>query len=95
MSNPVESNGAPDPAAECKKWEQQCAELLEERERLRVMLAKVQSERDAYLQAVYHFMCKDYQPPSFTKEEMLAFVNLAPPLEDFIAELEREMRSGA
>jgi len=72
-----------------------CAELAEERDRLRAELGKVTSERDQYLKTVYHFMCKDYQPPPFTKEEMLAFVDQAPPLGEFIAELEREMGTGA
>ena len=36
----------PDLAAECKKWEQRYAEIIEERDRLRAELAKTQQERD-------------------------------------------------
>jgi len=92
MSKPTETNGALDLAAECKKREQQCAELMEERDRLRTELAKVKSERDSYLKTVYYYLRKEAPAPDFTKEEMLACVGQEPPLEEFIAELEREMR---
>ena len=80
----------PDFAAECKKWEQRCAAAIAESDRLRAELAKTQQERDAYKKTVYHFMCKDYVPPAFTKEEVLAHLDDKPTFHDLIAELNCE-----
>jgi hypothetical protein len=93
MSKHIETNGTPGLAAEGETWEKRCAELLEEREGLRTELAKVRSERDSYLKTVYHFMGKDFTPPDLIKQEMLACVGQEPPLEEFIAQLDREMRA--
>jgi hypothetical protein len=90
MSNPTETNGTPDLAAECRKWESRCAELTEERDRMRAELAKLQAERDQYLKTVYYFVSKDYTPPDFTKEEALALAETEPTFAELIAELERE-----
>ena len=90
MSKPIETNGTPELAVECQKWEKQCAELLAERERMCAELAKVKSERDSYLKTVYHFMCKDYTPPDLTKEQIFALVRDEPTFEETIAELKRE-----
>ena len=94
MSTAIEKNDTSDLAAECKKWEQRCAQMIEERERLRAELAKMKAECELYRKSLFRQMCKEYTPPNFTKEEMLAFVDQAPPLQEFIAELEREMRTG-
>ena len=93
MSNPIVTNGVPDVGAESIAWESRCAEVTAERDRLREEIEKVKSERDSYLKSLYYFLRKEAPPPDFTKEEMLAFVGQEPPLEDFIAELEREMRA--
>jgi hypothetical protein len=95
MSHSIQINGDADLAADCKKWQARVAELLEERDRLASELAKVTSERDAYLKTVYHIMSKDLKPPTFTKEELLACVDQEPPFPEFIAELKREMGNGA
>ena len=78
-----------DPAADCKKWENLCADLLAEREKLREDLAKVQIERDQYLKSLYHVLCKDYVCP-YTKEELLANAIYEPTLEEIVAELRRD-----
>ena len=88
MAISTQTNGAADIAADFKT-------LQAERDQLRAELDKVKSERDSYLKSLYYFMRKEAPPPDFTKEELLACVDNEPPLEDVIAELEREMRSGA
>jgi len=84
MSISTQTNGAAD-----------LKTLQAERDQLREELDKVKSERDAYLKSLYYFLRKEAPPPDFTKEELMACVGKEPPLEDVIAELEREMRSGA
>jgi len=91
MSTPIETNGAPDLAAERAKWEKQCAELIEDRERLRAELAKTQAECEGYRKSLFHQMCKDYTPPNFTKKEQeaaIAHLDDKPSILDLIAELE-------
>jgi hypothetical protein len=104
MSNPIQSvptptgefqahfggpPGSSDLAADCKKWENLCGELLAERQRLREDLAKTQSEREQYLKSLYHLLCKDYVCP-YTKEELFANAIFEPTMEEIIAELERD-----
>jgi hypothetical protein len=93
MSKPIQSNGKSDLAAEYQRLEDSCAELTRDRDLLRTELANLQRERDAYLETVRQYLPKDGAAPTFTKEEALGWVGQAPPLEDFIDELEREMRS--
>jgi hypothetical protein len=91
MPTPIEINGAPDLVAECKKWERQCAELIEERDRLRDELAKARAERDLYGRSLFHLKCKDYVPPVISKEDQekaLAKLDNEPSILDLIAELE-------
>ena len=110
MSNPIQSvptptgefqahfGGAPgttDLAAECKRWENLCGELLVERQLLREDLAKTQRERDQYLKSLYHLLCKDYTPPDFDKEEVLAHLDDHPTMEEIIAELEQGLEKPA
>jgi hypothetical protein len=90
MSTSTETNGTPDLAAECKKWENLCGEMLAERLKLREELARTQTERDSYRKTVLDFMRKDLSPPPYTKEQMLAFVGQAEPFDEFIAEIGRE-----
>ncbi len=77
---------ASDLAADCKKWEKLCGELLAERQKLRAELAKTQIERDEHLKSLYHFLCKDYVCP-YTKEELFANAVYEPSMEELIAEL--------
>jgi hypothetical protein len=91
MSKPIETNGTPDLAAECATWEKQCAELIEDRERLRAELAKAQAECEVYRKSLFHQKCKDYMPPNYTKKEQEeALVHLDDKLSilDLIAEFD-------
>ncbi|MBI3821983.1 MAG: hypothetical protein HY289_04800 [Planctomycetes bacterium] len=81
MSKPIQTNGTAE-----------SAQLTEELDRLRAELAKVKSERDAY-RKIFLQNLPEEPPPSFTKEEALTWVGQAPPLGEFIAQLEREMNS--
>ena len=104
MSNPIQTVSTPtgeyqshfggppgsaDAVAECKKWEDLCADLLAERRKLREDLATAQSQRDQYLKSLYHLSCKDYVCP-YTKEELFANAVYKPSIEDLIAELDRD-----
>jgi hypothetical protein len=82
MSKPIQTNGTTE-----------SAQLTEELDRLRSELAKVKRERDAYRKIFLQNLPKDEVVPTFTKEEALGWVGQAPPLEEFIAELEREMNT--
>ena len=95
MATATETNGTPDLAAQCKKWERQCAELSEERDRLLAELAKTKSERDAYLKEVYFHFRKEAPAPSFTKEEVFAHLDDKPTIHDLIAELEQDVEKPA
>ena len=64
----------------------------EEVRKLREDLAKVQAERDFYLQAWIKLNCTD-DVLKYTNEELLACVGRQPPLLDLIAELENDRES--
>ncbi len=81
--------GSPDAAADCKKWESLCADLIAEREKLRKELARSQGERDQYLKSLYAFLRKEWSPPNFTREEVFAHLDDRPSIHEVIAELER------
>jgi|ERR1017187_9844225 hypothetical protein len=83
--------GSSDLAAECKKWEKLCGELLAEREKLREELAQMGRMYDACAKSLFHLKCKDYSPPDFTEEETaaaLAHVDDKPTILELIAELQ-------
>jgi hypothetical protein len=103
MSNPIQNIPTPtgefqayfggppssDLAAECKKWETLCGELLAEREKLRGQLAQVSTEYEACKKSLFHIHCKDYQP-AFTKADVadaLTKANEKPTVRDIIDEL--------
>lgn len=97
MSNPIITVAslsgdllAASPSGAPPDWQRRCEELIEERDGLKLELTKTQAERDAYRKTVYHFMCKDYVPPSFTKDEAFAHLNDKPTFEELIVELDRE-----
>jgi hypothetical protein len=90
MSNPIDTNGTPDLAPECKKWEARCAELAQERDRLSAELAKVTSERDSYLKTVYYYLRKEATPPDFTREEVFAAVENEQSFADLVDELNKQ-----
>jgi predicted nuclease with TOPRIM domain len=79
--------GSSDLAAECKKWENLCGDLLAERQKLREELAQMQREYDACRKTLFHLKCKDYTPPEITDKEALAYVDLRPSIHELIAEL--------
>lgn len=54
-------------------------------------LAAVSAERDAYSKLVYALW--PHQEFDFTKEDIFANLGKQPPLDDFVAELERDLRS--
>jgi hypothetical protein len=102
MSNPIQSiptptgefqahfggpPGSSDFAAECKKWEKLCGELLVEREKLRAELANLQGEHDACRSSLLHLAWKDYK---LDMDEAVGFAHLddKPSLRELIAELE-------
>jgi hypothetical protein len=84
------SPGLPDPVAESKKWKDLCADLLAEQQQLREDLANAQTERDQYLKSLYHYVGKDYVC-AYTDEELHACVDREPPLQELIADVERDM----
>lgn len=84
MSNSLETNGSPDQAKQGTSWQQQCAELIEERDQLRARLAQLEAERAADLKAMYALTQKEF---AFTQEDILAQISKEPPLEQIIANL--------
>ena len=84
--------GSSDLAAECKKWEKLCGDLLAQRAKLCDELTEVRSERDRYMKSIYHLMCKDYVCP-YTKEELFANAIFEPTMEELIAGLELDQES--
>ena len=81
--------GSRDAAAECKKWEKLCGELLQEREKLRAELAHAQRERDAFQTAVMRLECENYQSP-LTKEELFAGAVYEPTIPSMLERLKNE-----
>jgi hypothetical protein len=81
--------GLPDAAAECKKWESLCAELIAEREKLREELDRSQEQCELYRKSLLYQFAKDYQP-TFTKEEALAHADGRPTLQELISELDEQ-----
>ncbi len=79
--------GTADVAAECKKWEKLCGELLAEREKLRAEMAQMRREYDACKKSLFHLAFKD---DKFDYDREIAFAHLddKPTLEELIAELE-------
>jgi hypothetical protein len=96
MSNPIDTiNGTADIAAEAKMWELRCAELSEERDRLRAELTQTRAQRDQYLKSLYYMLRKSYAPPNFTREEVFAHLDDKPTFEEIVAELERGLEKPA
>jgi hypothetical protein len=88
--HPMPASAPRDSNLDIGELQRRCEELIHERDGLKAALAKTQTERDGYLKTVYHFMCKDYVPPPFTKEEVFAHLDDKPSFEELIVELERE-----
>jgi hypothetical protein len=79
--------GSSDVAADCKKWENLCGELLAEREKLRDEFTQMQREYDACRLTLFHQWCKDYKP-DYDREVGFAHLDDKPTLQELIAELE-------
>lgn len=82
--------GSSDLVAECKKWENLCADLLAQRQKLREELAKAQAERDRYEKALMRTECENYVCP-YTKEELFANAIYDPTIPDLLTETEAEL----
>ncbi len=77
-----ETNGSVD-------WQKRCVELIAERDKMRKEFVELKEERDSYLRAVNALLPEPEY--TYTKEEIMSQVGRLPPLEDFIAELERQI----
>jgi hypothetical protein len=100
MSNPIptpmgefqaqfgSAPGSADIVAECKKWENLCADLLVQRQTLREALAKAQVARDNYQKALMRAECEHYVCP-YTKEELFADAIYEPTIPELLEELEK------
>jgi hypothetical protein len=75
--------------AELERCVQMCQELLAERERLRVEMARIAAERDQYLKSLYHYIAKEEEAAPFDEEKMLAEARHQPPLRQLIGELKQ------
>jgi hypothetical protein len=60
---------SPQAKAEQKPWEQICKELTEERDRLRVEVAEIRTERDQYLRSLYALIPSRF---NFDEQELAA-----------------------
>ncbi len=104
MSSPIQTSATPvgefqahfgappgtqDARAECEQWERLCAQLLEERARLRAELATAQAENESNLKSLAAMVCKDFKL-DLTMEEVYAQIDKGTSLEQLIAELECE-----
>jgi hypothetical protein len=83
----TDSIGVPESYADgTVNWQQLCRELTAERDQLKTALAKVQRERDVYLESLYVLTREEFD---FDKDALLAAMGTQKPLEEFIADLER------
>jgi hypothetical protein len=80
--------GSSDLAAECKKWENLCGELLAEREKLRAELMHTRREYDTCRKSLFHLVFKGDRA-DFDPELAVAHVNDKPTIEELLAGLER------
>lgn len=96
QTTPLPQGEAPAPTkmldsiAESRKCEQRCAEMIEECDRLRAELAKMQAERDQYRKSLLFYLAKESEPPTFTREAVFAAVETEPSLGELLAELKKE-----
>src|ERR1043165_7218970 len=81
--------GSQDAKAECEKWQRLCEELVAEREKLRVELAKAKAEQE---KIALRMMFQEFiSMPKLTMEEIYARVDRTTSLEQIIADLRREL----
>jgi hypothetical protein len=80
--------GSSDVAADCKKWENLCGELLAEREKLRADLMQTRREYDVCRKSLFHLVFKD-DGGGFDPALAFAHVDDKPTIEELIAGLER------
>lgn len=79
--------GSSDLAADCKKWEKLCGDLLAERERLRAELVHTKKEYEVCRKSLYHVVFKN-DSPDFDLAVAMSHVDDKPTLEELIAQLE-------
>jgi hypothetical protein len=73
---------------ELARWQQLCREVIEEREKLRADLARLQTERDDYRRSLIAIFAKEDIP--FTREEVFASLGERPTFHELIRELESQ-----
>jgi hypothetical protein len=81
--------GTAEMKAELERCVQMCQELLAERDRMRLDLARLAAEHDQYLKSLYHYIAKEEEAVDFDEEKLLAEARSQPPLRQLIAELEQ------
>ena len=74
-------------STDVQRWQQLCADLREERDRLHQEVAKLKTERDQYVKAIYALTWEDFD---IDKKALLAQLGKGQSLEDLIAELESQ-----
>jgi hypothetical protein len=84
--------GSQDARADCAKWERLCAELIEERSRLQLELAKATAQNEAYLKSLCAIAFQGFKF-DLTMDEVYAQVDRTTSLDQLIAELEQESQA--
>jgi hypothetical protein len=75
-----------------RSWEDKYKELRKEHRKLRAQLAKVEEQRDSYIQSLHLFARKQL---SISKKEMRAMMENPLGIDDVLQELEKEARKHA
>ncbi|HZZ79081.1 MAG TPA: hypothetical protein VFE62_11210 [Gemmataceae bacterium] len=81
--------GSQDARAECEKWQRLCAELIAERDQLRIKLAQ---ERDAHEKTVLT-MLRDSVDPNLTMEQIWADIDHETTFDQLIEEIEERLEA--
>ena len=88
MANAIASNEPGHNGARLAELEKRCSDLAGDNRILRDQLTAAERDRDDFLIAIYSRLKHDEF--EFTKEEALGYLGKEPPLEQVIAELERD-----
>lgn len=82
--------GSADLAAECKKWEKLCGELLVDRDKLRAELDELRRMHDACCKTLFHLKCKEWKFDfdQGAHDDALAHIDDKPTVAEIIAELQ-------
>jgi hypothetical protein len=74
-------------------WEQLCAELKEERDRLQLALLELREEFVQVRRALIHQLTKDEEPEEVDFDALRAETGQGPSLAEFVADLEAELKA--